>query len=61
MQTAMRIQIKSKCQLTEELVAQFLHKNKITVCPAAPAPDSQKGVRSLHIGKNCATRWGARV
>jgi hypothetical protein len=61
MQTAMRLVTKSKCAVTQQLVAAFLQHNAVKVCAAKKQHNTQKALRSLHIGKNCATRSGKRV
>lgn len=59
MQTAQRLTSKQLNAQMQQAVAQYLKRNTVTVCKAAAS--STKQLRSKHIGKNCATRAGARV
>ena len=60
MQTSARLT--SKAQLnanTQQAVTQYLLHNTVTKLAAKHSKRKQQ--RSLHIGKNCSTRAGARV
>lgn len=59
MQANMRFNVKQQCATTQQLVAIYLQAN--TVKRVAAKQHSSKQLRSLHIGKNCSTRSGARV
>jgi Flp pilus assembly protein TadG len=59
MQTTQRLTRKQLNAQMQQAVAQYLQRNTVKVCKAAASSTKQQ--RSKHIGKNCATRAGARV
>ena len=59
MQTAQRFARKQLNAQMQQAIAAYLQRNAVTVCKAAASSSKQQ--RSKHIGKNCATRCGARV
>ena len=61
MLTAMRLTKKTTCAQTQMLIAQYLQRSNVTVCVAQKQRNTQKHLRSRHIGKNCVARSNARV
>ena len=61
MQTTQRLQRKQLCAQTQAAIAQYLQRNTIKRVAASSKSSSTSALRSKHIGRNCATRYGARV
>jgi hypothetical protein len=59
MQTQARLQAKTACILTQQLVAAYLQQNTVTQCATKKVRIHNN--KSLHIGKNCVARSNARV
>ena len=60
MQTAQRLVSKQLNKHMQQAIAQYLQSNTVTQCAAA-ANTMRNSNKTQHIGKNCATRRGARV
>ena len=57
----MRLTAKKQCAQTQALIAQFLRSNKVKVVATKQRANTQRNLRSKHIGKNCVARSNARV